>query len=97
MKKFLALILGLCLTISCFSVFVLAADPEAKIGETNYNTLADAIEALNADTGSDEKTLTLLKDVALNGAQYTLKRSKVTLDGVKIIPWRLRRLPPARF
>lgn len=81
MKKFLALILGLCLTISCFSVFVLAADPEAKIGETNYNTLADAIEALNADTGSDEKTLTLLKDVALNGAQYTLKRSKVTLDG----------------
>lgn len=89
MKKVISVVLSVLLVASIASTTVFAAEPaQAKIGDTEYATLALAIDAANAD--ADETTIELLTDVTAT-AQLTVSEATVingnghtiTTNGVK--------------
>lgn len=80
MKKFLAVILSAAMAFGMMSFSALADETEtsyAKIGDTYYADLSDAIEA--AKSGD---TVTLLSDVDLTGVEWgDYKKTGITFDG----------------
>lgn len=56
----------------------LMADPVAKVGETEYDTLADAISAVPTD--GTETTITLVADVTINAELSVLEGRNVLLN-----------------
>lgn len=89
MKKLISVVLSVLLVASIASTTVFAAEPaEASIGDTEYATLALAIDAANED--ADETTIELLTDVT-STAQLTISEATIingnghtiTTNGVK--------------
>lgn len=65
MKKFVSVLLCVVLAFCAVSITAFAADgAEAKIGDTEYATLAEAVAAANAD--ADVTTIELLADAAVD-------------------------------
>ena len=74
-KKLLSVVLCVALMLSCVCITAFAADTaEAKIGDTEYATLALAVDAANANEGED--VIELLTDVIVD---TTLKINDVTV------------------
>ncbi len=66
----------LCLMIVLFSITAFAGADDAKIGETTYATLIEALEA-----SADGDTITLLQDVTWDETSpYTLSGKSITID-----------------
>ena len=73
MKKWLAVLLSLCMAIGLLPVSALAAGEEEvyQVGDGIYETLEDAIDALS----EDGQTITLLQDATLDRVPYDLPYS----------------------
>ena len=78
-KKFIAIILAMCLGMS-MGLQALAAEYEARIGETDYETFAGAVSEANKDTETvGSVIIELLKDIVL-GEKVTINRD-ITISG----------------
>ena len=78
-RKLLSVLLTFCLAFSLLPTAALA-DGEtavAKVGVTEYATLAEAVAAAKADEAT---TITLLKDVELPSSIYIKDKKNITLD-----------------
>lgn len=79
--KTLAALLAVFMLLTVIPFSAGADSPVAQVGETTYTSLADAVNAVNADSGTNALTLTLLSDITLNEAKFTVTRDNVTVDG----------------
>ena len=75
MKRFLACLLCVCMALGLCVTGAGAVGNEAKVGTTEYPTLADAIAAV-----TDGSTVTLLSDISTGDSKYVISAENVTLD-----------------
>ena len=85
MKKALSILLVIGMILSmAIATFANEITNEARIGDTEYATLADAVAAANEDTTTEGAVeIVLLKDLTM-GAQLTVKRN-ITITGAHTI------------
>ena len=81
-NKIFIMLLTIAMLISAVTVYALATEThEAKIGDTEYATISDAIDAVNAYEGEDDITVTLLTDVTLTkSVEVTNATANVIID-----------------
>ena len=72
-KRLLAGVLALVMTLGILPVMAMAADPVAKIGESEYASLDEAVAAAN-----DSDTIQVLKDCTTEGLNLS---ENLTFDG----------------
>ena len=75
MKKFLAVLLAICMVLAMSSVVMAADGNVAKIGDTEYSTLQAAINA-----AEDGDTVTVLDNIKLTETVTIAKDDEITLD-----------------
>ena len=78
-KKYLAIALTLMLVVACLAVSAAAEGNVAKIGDTEYDTLAEAVAA--AQSG---ETVLLLKDVTVAATAGGYNKAGLVISGITL-------------
>lgn len=76
-----AVLLAVFLMLTGISLNATAETAVAQVGEQTYSSLADAVNAVNEDKGAEPLSLTLLTDVVVETAKFTVSRGNVMIDG----------------
>lgn len=76
-----AVLLAVFLMLTGISLNATAETAVAQVGEQTYSSLADAVSAVNEDKGAEPLSLTLLTDVVVETAKFTVSRGNVMIDG----------------